>query len=122
LEEIALALQDQTGYEYCWLIDPRSEQLAVWTEDGGIDGRTPVELDEGDLLPIEPLPSWEWYGDMADFAEGLSDERTGRNLLRAIQGKGAFRRFKDRLHQHYPQLLPAWHAFQSTRATRRAIE
>jgi hypothetical protein len=40
----------------------------------------------------------------------------------AIQGKGAFRRFKDRLHQHYPQLLPAWHAFQSTRATRRAIE
>lgn len=56
LEEIALALQDQTGYEHFWLINPRSGELVVWTEDGGIDGRTPVELDELDLLPIEPLP------------------------------------------------------------------
>jgi uncharacterized protein UPF0158 len=122
LEEIALALQDQTAYEYFWLIDPRSGQLVVWTEDGGIDGRTPVELDELDLVPIEPLPSWVWYRDMADFAEGVSDERAGRDLIRAIQGTGAFRRFKDRLHQNYPQLLPAWHAFQSIRAKRRAIE
>jgi len=122
LEEIALALQDQTSYEHCWLIDPRSGQLAVWTEDGGIDGRTPVELDEVDLVPIEPLPSWVWYQDMAEFAEGVSDERASRSLLRAIQGKGAFRRFKDRLHQNYPHLLPAWHAFQSARAQRRAIE
>ena len=39
LEEIAPALQDQTAAEHCWLIDPRSGQLVVWTEDGGIDGR-----------------------------------------------------------------------------------
>jgi len=38
LEEISLTLQDQTAYEHCWLIDPHSGQLAVWTEDGGIDG------------------------------------------------------------------------------------
>jgi hypothetical protein len=122
LEEIALALQDQTAHEHCWLINPRSGQLVVWTEYGGIDGRTPVELDEVDLLPIEPVPSWVWYQDMADFAEGISDERASRSLHRAIQGKGAFRRFKDRLHESYPHLLPAWHAFQSTRAKRRAIE
>jgi hypothetical protein len=122
LDEIALALQDQTSYEHCWLIDPRSGQLAVWTQDGGIDGRTPVELEEVDLLPIEPLPSWVWYQDMADFAEGVSDQRASRSLLRAIQGKGAFDRFKDRLHQNYPDLVPAWHTFQSTRAQRRAIE
>jgi Uncharacterised protein family (UPF0158) len=59
---------------------------------------------------------------MADFAEGISDSRAGRSLLRAIEGKGAFRRFKDRLHQSYPDLLPAWHAFQSGRAKRRAVE
>jgi hypothetical protein len=29
---------------------------------------------------------------------------------------------EDCLHQNYPRLLPAWHAFQSTRAKRRAIE
>jgi hypothetical protein len=71
---------------------------------------------------MQPLPSWVWYQDMAEFAEGVSDERASRSLVWAIQGKGAFRRFKDRLHPHYPHLLPAWHAFQSSRAKRRAIE
>jgi hypothetical protein len=122
LGEIALALQDQTAYEHCWLIDPDSGGIGFWTEDGGIDGRSPVELDELDLVPIEPLPSRVWYQDMADFAECISDQRAGRSLGRAIQGKGAFGRFKNRLHENYPDLLPAWHAFQSVRAKRRAIE
>ncbi len=29
---------------------------------------------------------------------------------------------KDRLHQNYPELLPAWHAFQAIRAKRRAVQ
>jgi hypothetical protein len=29
--------------------------------------------------------------DMADFAETITDERAGRGLARAIQGKGPFR-------------------------------
>jgi Uncharacterised protein family (UPF0158) len=122
LEEIATALQDQDGWDHCWLIDPQSGQIGFWTEDGGIDGRTPVDLEELDLVPIQPLPSWVWYRDMADFAEGISDQRAGRSLARAIEGKGAFRRFKDRLHQNYPDLVPAWHAFQSVRARRRAVQ
>ena len=39
-----------------------------------------------------------------------------------IQGKGAFRRFKDELHEEHPDLLPAWHAFRDTRARRRAVQ
>jgi len=31
---------------------------------------------------------------MADFAERISDGRAGRRLARAIDGRGAFRRFK----------------------------
>ena len=42
---------------------------------------------------------------MADFAEQITDERAGRRLARAIQGKGAFRRFKDELHEEYPDLV-----------------
>jgi hypothetical protein len=57
-----------------------------------------------------------------DFAEGISDQRAGRNLARTIEGKGAFRRFKDRLHRNYPDPLPAWHTFESVRAKRRAVE
>ena len=59
---------------------------------------------------------------MADFADGITDERAGRRLARAIQGKRAFRRFKDELHQEYPDLLPAWYAFRDARARRRAVQ
>ncbi len=75
-----------------------------------------------DLVCIDPLPSWVWYQDMADFAEAITDERAGRRLARAIQGKGAFRRFRDELHDEHPELLPAWYAFRDVRANRRAVE
>jgi hypothetical protein len=71
---------------------------------------------------IDPVPSHVWYQDMADFAGGITDERAGRRLARALQGRGAFRRFKDELHEEYPHLLPVWHAFRDTRAQRRALE
>ena len=58
---------------------------------------------------------------MADFAETITDERVARRLFRAIQGKGAFRRFKDELHDEYPDLLPAWYAFRDIRK-RRAVQ
>ena len=59
---------------------------------------------------------------MADFAELVTDERAGRRLARAIQGRGAFRRFKDELHEEFPDLLPVWYAFRDSRARRRAVE
>jgi hypothetical protein len=122
LEEVADALADQTDYEHHWLIDPGTGEIVFWTADTGIDGQTPVDLDELDLVVIDPLPSWVWYQDMADFADGIADERAGLRLARAIEGKGAFRRFKDELHQEYPDLLPAWQAFRVTRARRRAVQ
>jgi Uncharacterised protein family (UPF0158) len=122
LEDIATALADQTDYEHRWLINPQTGEVVFWTSDTGIDGQTPVDLDQLDLIFIDPLPSYVWYQDMADFAEMISDERVGRRLARAIQGKGAFRRFKDELHEEYPQLLPAWYAFRDARARRRAVQ
>ncbi len=122
LEEIANALADQTHYEYRRLINPQTGEIVFWTADTGIDGRTPVDLDELNLVGIDPLPSWVWYQDMADFAETISDEQAGPRLLRAIQGKGAFRRFKDELHDGYPDLLTPWYAFRDARAQRRAVQ
>jgi hypothetical protein len=99
LEEIGNALADQTDYERRWLISPQTGEILFWTADTGIDGQTPVDLDELDLVCIDPLPSWVWY-----------------------QGKGAFRRFKDELHVGHPELLPAWYAFRDIRAKRRAVQ
>ncbi len=122
VDEIATALSDQTDYEHRWLIDRRTGGIAFWTADTGVDGENPVDLDDLDLMPIDPLPSAVWYADMADFAEGVSDERAGRRLERAIRGRGAFRRFKDELHEEYPDLVPVWHAFRDARAKRRAVQ
>ena len=122
LEEIASALSDQTDYDHRWLINPETGEISFWTADSGIDGDTPVDLDDLDLIPIDPLPSDVWYQDMADFAERISDEAAARGLMRAIHGKGAFRRFKDELHQSHPNLVQVWHRFRDTRALRRAVE
>jgi hypothetical protein len=122
VEEIATALADQTDYEHRWLIDPRTGELVFWTSDTGINGEDPVELDELDLIVIDPLPSYVWFQDMADFAEGISDAVVGRQLAQSLQGRGAFRRFKNQVYERHPELISAWHALRDVRARRRAVE
>ena len=122
LDDIATALSDQTDYEHRWLIDPRTGDIAFWTSDTGVDGQNPVDLDDLDLLLIDPLPPSVWYEDMADFAEQVSDPAAQQRLGRALSGRGAFRRFKDELYAEYPELVSGWHAFRDTRAQRRAVE
>lgn len=121
VDVIATALSDQTDYEHRWLIDPRTGDLTFWTSDTGIDGENPIDLDELDLLPIDPLPSRVWYSDMADFAQRVSDTAAQQRLARALSGRGAFRRFKDELYEEYPELVSVWQAFRDARAQRRAV-
>jgi hypothetical protein len=59
---------------------------------------------------------------MADFIDLVSDDRAARRLARAINGRGAFRRFKNELHEEYPHLLQPWYDFRDARAARRAVE
>ncbi|WP_410618530.1 UPF0158 family protein [Amycolatopsis sp. cmx-8-4] len=122
LGEIATALQDQTDHDHLHLVNPQTGEIEFWTRDCGIDGEHPVDLDDLDLIAINPLPSYVWYQDMADFAESISDELAGGRLARAIRGKGAFRRFKDELREEYPELLTIWYEFSDVRAQRRAVE
>lgn len=124
LDAIAGALSDQASYEHVLLVNSKTGELVFWSADTGIDGHTPVGLDDldEDLVGIRPLPSWVWYQDMADFVTGISDERAARRLGRAIDGKGAFRRFRTELEKEDPELLGAWRAFRETRAGRRAVE
>ncbi len=124
LREIGHALSDQAAYEHCWLIHSQTGEIVYWSADTGIDGHTKIDLDDLDpeLICIRPLPSWVWYQDLEDFAGGISDDRAGRSLARALQDRGPFRRFKNKLHQQYPHLLPAWHAFSEARTLRRAVQ
>ena len=115
LDLVADALQDNS-YEHTWFIDPMTGAIVFLPEDG-----VETDLDDTDLVWIDALPSRVWYRDMADFADEISDDRAGRRLARAIQGRGAFRRFKDQLHDEVPSLLTLWYEFSSRRALRRAV-
>ena len=121
IEEIAMALTGHTDYDHRWLINPRSGRLVLWTSDTGIDGEHPVDLEDLDLIPIDPVPSYVWYQDMVDFADGISDARTGERLARTLRGRGAFRRFKNEIYNH-PELISPWQTLRETRARRRAVE
>jgi len=70
VDEIAMTLSDQTDYEHRWLIDPRTGEIAFWTSDTGIDGENPVDIDELDLMPIDPLPSGVWYAEWLTSPRG----------------------------------------------------
>jgi hypothetical protein len=122
LEQIGSALSDQTDYEHHWLVDPLTGEVVLWTLDTGIDGQNPIDLDELDLILIEPLPPRVWYRDMEDFAAGVDDPQASQRLTLAIEGRGAFRRFKNELYNRQPERIAEWHAFRDARARQRAIE
>ena len=76
LDEIAMALSDQTDYEHRWLIDPGTGEIVLWTSDTGIDGENPVDLDELDLLPLGPRL------DLADLPRRPRQASCGRMAAR----------------------------------------
>jgi hypothetical protein len=122
LDAIAEALADQTNDDQRVLIDPQTGQTVRWTRATGVDGQHPVPIAELGLVCIEPLPSYVWHRDMADFAESVTDQQAGRRLLGTIQGSEAFRQFRDELRKQDAGLVPAWYAFLETRARRRAVD
>lgn len=121
IDDIAMALADQTDYDHRWLIDPKNGQLVIWTCDTGVDGEHPVDIEDLDLISIDPIPSFVWFHDMVDFANGISDTTTGEQLARTPHGRGAFRRFTIQIYKH-PKLISPWQTLRNTRAHRRAAE
>jgi len=63
-------------------------------------------------LCVEPVSSREQYRWMERFIVTLEDEDARRRLTEAIDGKGAFRRFKDALVS-YPDDRERWFSFRS---------
>lgn len=115
LDALAEALEDHSDYLQ-WFIDSVTGQVIPWTDD--TDDPCP---DESGARYIDPLPSGEAYRDMQDFVARVPDRKAADLLARAIEGRGAFRRFKDTLIE-FPELREKWFAFHDVRLRRRAIE
>ncbi len=69
---------------------------------------------DANYLRIDPVSSREQYRWMERYIPMVEDDELQRKLTQAIDGKGAFRRFKDVLMSHAPE-RERWFSFRSER-------
>lgn len=117
---VAEALGDGSG-ETAWWYDPTSGRVEMWAppEWSGLDD------DDGDpeergLVLIESEGSRAAYRDMVDFTAAVRDVRAAGQLGRALEGRGAFRRFRDVLAD-FPDLSEHWRTYERACTERRAV-
>ncbi len=70
---------------------------------------------------IDPLASHQSYRHMEAFIPTVQDPHLGELLTVAIDGRGAFRRFKDVLFRH-PEELERWFEFKDAKMLDVAME
>ncbi len=121
LAELRDALEDHSG-DTPWWLDLDTGALHMLTDSmwDGEEVDRDFEPPDG-VRRIDPIDSRESYGDLEDFTAMVRDPRARDLLERAIAGRGAFRRFKDVLHE-FPELRAAWFKLHDARMERRAIE
>jgi hypothetical protein len=72
-------------------------------------------------IAIPKIDPSEGYEDMEDFIETVRDENLKEKLYIAIDGRGAFRRFKNVL-LNYPEERERWFKFKDARVKERVKE
>ena len=125
LEEVLEALDfanDETQYYY----DVENEKI-IMVFDGMVDGEDDRELieeiEDGFVEDYIPLPGQyeiHEYRIMEEFIYDLGDGKQQEILAGAIRGRGAFRRFKDRLYDL--NLQQKWYDYRDSAYERIARE
>jgi predicted nucleotidyltransferase len=118
VDDLVQALEDHSD-EQRWWLDPKSGEVVLWND--WVEEQGEPHPETRGLTPIEPISSREGYADMEDFTLQVRDPRARDLLERAIEGRGAFRRFKDTLFD-FSELRQAWFKFHDARMQRRALE
>ena len=98
-------------------VDPFGNGGDGWPSEEQLD----AGLDAGHLIPVEPLGASVEYGWMAEFAASVTDARLRERLEVALDGRGAFRRFKHVL-LGAPAECERWFAFRDARLCAAARE
>ena len=89
-------------------------------DSAGFGDEEDQEDEEGRWLEIEPLGSGEAYRDMERFTSTIEDDDLIELLEVALDGRGAFGRFKSVLAQHAPDELERWHRYNGDHSQGRA--
>ena len=147
LEMIANAMQDVARMDMDYYLDKETGEVVVTSEE--IFGYAEEEEDDDDDKIREDLPDWqkeeiklakdilfnnpdryicipekpsyEGYNLMVEFAEKVEDELLREKLYIALDGKGAFGRFKNVIAD-YSDYREKWFKFRDERLNKEVIE
>lgn len=97
------------------------DMLPDWQRDPLLITAEVLYGDPDRYIEIPSVTSREGYDDMEAYIETLEAGHLRDLLEVAINGKGAFRRFKDVLYD-YPDAREAWFTFQAQRLHDRMME
>ena len=126
LDELCNAIEDGS-LENDYFLDLETGEIifvSVYMDDEDeatrkLKDRIEEEFDRYEQIP--KVESHEGYEDMVGFIATVENERLAELLEVAINGKGAFRRFKDVL-LNYPEESERWFKFKDDRMEERARE
>ena len=114
--EVAMEDSDLTNKYFLNLVTGEVAFISDYVGLSDEDEQLLEEIDgSNDYLAIERIPTYEAYQWMVDFVDEMvapTDEHAAEKLFIALNGKGAFRRFKDALHSVNEQWLQAWYQWR----------
>jgi hypothetical protein len=124
LDELCSAMDD-SSYEHDYYLNLETGEILLISDymDDEESDNLSDRIDE-DTERYEQIPkaeSYEGYRDMEDFIATVKDDHLAELLEVAINGKGAFRRFKDVLARYLDE-RERWFRFQDDKMRERALE
>ena len=118
LDMLEAAMED-SDLENRYFLNLVSGKVVFFSDDLGLSDEDELLLEEidgsNDYVAIERIPSYVAYQWMVDFVDEMvapADEHAAEILSIALNGKGAFRRFKDTLHRVDEQWLQTWYQWR----------
>ncbi len=124
IEDLTMAMEE-SSYEHEYFLDLQTGEILLISDY--MDSRETAEVRkkiDDDPDRFEEIPkadSREGYQDMEDFIDTIKDGHIAEVLSTAIEGRGAFRRFKDTLLR-YPDERERWFKFKGDLMKQRAME
>ena len=123
IEELSMAMEDNSSEGSFFLDLTTGEVLPVFDTSEPETKKLSLRIERypGYFKKVPKLESFESYKDMEDFIEQLKNATLARLLTVSINGKGAFRRFKDVINE-FPKEQKAWYTFKEVKMKTRVYE
>lgn len=117
-ESLAKAIEDNVQQKRSFLDIETGEIVSVFVDliERGQDQsarRIAAGINTRYVL-IPSIPARESFAEMERFIETIADKKLAADLARAIEGEGAFRKFRDALRMHRTE-LDRWYEEKDTR-------